>query len=538
MSTFYLRTESIKPEEIKNLSVINDQDNTIIKTLLLPDPCLLEGSRGTGKSFLLKLAELEINDKHTDSVCVYMSFNISSLIDTNDPLQFYHWMLAKTLKSLLNSLRKKGIIINSDSASLLSNDENDSSEEISVNLKDIIKLYENSFKGKSEINIDSLPDIEDVKEAIEIICKENDLKRIYFMFDEAAHVFRPEQQRQFFSLFKDLRSPYITCNAAIYPGVTYFGNSFEPLHDCIYLKLERDIRDADYIDYFKEIVFKQADESLKKIIETKLGDFITLALSAGGNPRFLLNTIRDIQQFNSSNIEQVLKNFYRIKIWSEHTDLGTKYFGHKGLIDWGRDFLENSVVPSILRYNSSRIESGKSESTIYFWIHKDAPETVKESLRLLTYTGIIRKVDSGIRATKAELGDRYEVKYGCILSLDGKPLNISKQFFSNLTITKFPEFGKNSPAYSSVIHLAKVINDEEKIFKESINNILAKSIDVLQLLTSWQKTKLKEAGILTISDLHNKSETDLIDKIYNVGPARARLMKTAVDAELLEYISG
>ncbi len=538
MSTFYLRTESIKPEEIKKLSVINDQDNALIKNLLLPDPCLLEGSRGTGKSFILRLAELEINDNFPYCVCVYMSFNISSLIDTNDPLQFYHWMLAKTLKSLLNSLRKKGISINSDSASLLSNDENESSEDINVNLKNIIKLYENSFKGKSEINIDSLPDIEDVKEAIEIICKENDLERIYFMFDEAAHVFRPEQQRQFFSLFKDLRSPYITCNAAIYPGVTYFGNSFEPLHDCIYLKLERDIRDNDYIEYFKEIVFKQADENLVKIIKTKLSDFITLALSAGGNPRFLLNTIRDIQTFNSINIEQILKNFYRIKIWAEHTDLGEKYFGHKGLIDWGRDFLENSVIPSIQRYNSSRVDSGKDESTIYFWVHKDAPETVKESLRLLTYTGIIRKVDSGIRATKAQLGDRYEVKYGCILSLDAKPLNNSKSFFTNLTITKFPEFGKNSPAYNSVIDLAKVIQEEEKIFKESIKNILSKSIDVLQLLTTWQKNKLKEANIITISDLHNKTEADLIDKIYNVGPARARIMKTAVDAELLEYISG
>lgn len=358
------------------------------------------------------------------------------------------------------------------------------------------------------------------------------------MFDEAAHVFRPEQQRQFFSLFKDLRSPYITCNAAIYPGVTYFGNSFEPLHDCIYLKLERDVRDSDYIEYFKQIVFKQADENLKNIIKTQLGYFITLALSAGGNPRFLLNTIRDIQTFNSSTIEQVLKNFYRIKIWAEHTDLGEKYFGHKGLIDWGRDFLENSVIPAIQRYNTTRIETGKNESTIYFWVHKDSPETVKESLRLLTYTGIIRKIDSGIRATKAQLGDRYEVKYGCILSLDAKPLTYSKDFFPNLTITKFPEFGKNSPAYNSVKDLANVINDDEKVFKESLNNILAKPIDVLQLLTKWQKSKLKEANIKTIFDLHNKTEADLIDKIYNVDPARARLMKTAVDAELLEYISG
>ncbi|AKK74166.1 hypothetical protein OK18_17540 [Chryseobacterium gallinarum] len=538
MSTFYLRTESIKTEDIKKLSVISHQDKEIIKSLILPDPCLLEGSRGTGKSFLLKLTEIEVEENYPNCICVYISFNISSLIKTDDHFQFYHWMLAKTLKALLNNLRKKGISIDTNSASLLSNDESENEEDISQNLKEIVKQYENSYKGKSTINIEALPDIEDVKEAIEIICKENNLDRIYFLFDEAAHVFRPEQQRQFFSLFKDLRSPYITCNAAIYPGVTYFGNSFEPLHDCIYLKLERDIRDTNYVSYFKEIVFNQSDETLKKSIQTHESLFITLALSCGGNPRFLLNTLRDISTFNSKNVEQVIKDFYRNKIWSEHTDLGEKYFGHKALIDWGRDFLEKGVIPSIIRYNDARKSSDKQESTIYFWVHKDAPETVKEALRLLTYTGIIRKIDSGIRATKAELGTRYEVKFGCILSLEPNPHNISKAFFNNLAIAKFLEFGKNSPAYNSILDLVEVINDDEGVFEKSISNILLKPISVLELLTEWQKKTLNDAGIYTISDLHNKTEAELIAKIYNVGPVRARIMKRAVDAELLEYISG
>src|SRR5690606_3683599 len=121
-------------------------------------------------------------------------------------------------------------------------------------LKSIVKAFEDSYKEQSHIDATSLPDIEDVKEAIESICSENDLERIFIFFDEAAHVFRPEQQRQFFNLFKDLRSPYIICNAAIYPGVTYFGESFETTHDCTYKKIERNIRDSDYLQYFKDIV--------------------------------------------------------------------------------------------------------------------------------------------------------------------------------------------------------------------------------------------------------------------------------------------
>ncbi|RZJ83634.1 MAG: hypothetical protein EOO20_22455, partial [Chryseobacterium sp.] len=344
---------------------------------------------------------------------------------------------------------------------------------------------------------------------------------MFFFFDEAAHVFRPEQQRQFFSLYKDLRSPFITCNAAIYPGVTYFGDSFEPIHDCIFKKLDRNIKDPDYLKYFKDIVFKQADAPLKKTINENGELFNTLALCCGGNPRILLKTIQDLIKFNTQTSNTLIKDFYRGQIWGEHTELGEKYKGHKLLIDWGRDFLENSVIPAIERYNQSRKDRNLDESSIYFWIHKDAPETVKESLRLLSYTGVIRKIDNNIRATRSELGSRFEVKYGCIIALQANPVNESLEFFKSISINKFPEFGKNHVSYSKISNLSDTI-DDEITFKESLENMLKKPISVLQLLTEWQKEKLNEIGIITLEDLHSKTESDLIDKIYNVGPARAR----------------
>jgi len=537
MSNFYLRTESIKQEDILTLSVLNDNDKDIISALISPEPCLLEGSRGTGKSFLMRVAELKIENERKNSAAIFVSFNISSLINTSDKLQFYHWMLAKTLKSLLNTLRKKGLAVSKHSAGLLSNDDSENETKIENDLKHIVKSFENSYKGGININLETLPDIEDVKDAIENICRDNKLERIYIFFDEAAHVFRPEQQRQFFSLYKDLRSPYITCNAAIYPGVTYFGDSFEPIHDCIFKKLDRNIKEADYIDYFKNIVFNQAERGLKDAIQNNITLFITLALSCGGNPRILLKTIQDLQKFNLSSVNQLIKEFYRGKIWAEHTELGEKYKGHRILIDWGRDFLENNVVPAIEKYNSTRKDKDIKESSIYFWIHKDAPETVKESLRLLTYTGIIRKVDSSVRATRAELGNRYEVKYGCIIALQSSPAAESEIFFNSLSLKKFPEFGKNHPSYIPIRELTDTVEDEST-FKESLENMLKKPIFVLQLLTNWQKEKLNEAGVITLDDLHTNTETDLIDKIYNVGPVRARLMKNAANAELLEYLSG
>ena len=536
MSEFYLRTESIKQTDILNLSVVNAADRKILDALKSNEPCLLEGSRGTGKSFLMRVAELELENENSSNVTVFVPFNMSSLITTEDNLQFYHWMMAKTLKYLLNKLRRKGVVVSSLTANLLSNDGSNTENDVEVNLKEIVKVFEDSYKGNSTLDISSLPDIEDVKEAIQIICEENSLDKIVFFFDEAAHVFRPEQQRQFFNLFKDLRSPYISCNAAIYPGVTHFGDSFELIHDCIYKKLERNISESDYLQYFKDIVFKQSDEKLKADIDRQRDLFNTLVLSCGGNPRMLLRTLQELSKFNTSNINAVIKSFYRNQIWVEHTELGEKYKGHQGVIDWGRKFLENSVVPRVVDYNNSRKEKGLDESTIYFWIHKDSPEVVKEALRLLTYTGIIRMVDTAVRATRAELGTRYEIKYGCMISLEGNPHGESPDFYKNLSIKKFPEFGKNHSSYLGSDVLLEA--DDELQYKESLRSLLKKSIDVLILLTTWQKEKLKSAGIQTIEDLHTNTEESLIEKIYGVGPARARLIKNAANAELLEYISG
>jgi hypothetical protein len=444
MKNFYLRTESIKTEDLKRIYAESDYEKNLVNALMDSEPCLLEGSRGTGKSFLLKIAEEKINSKPEGSnIAVYVSFNISSLISTKDPLQFYHWMLAKTLRKLLSVLRKKGVEFSSEATSLLSNDECESEHEIESSLKEIISQYESSYNSSKLPNTNTLPDIEDVKDAIEAICENNGIERIYFFFDEAAHVFRPEQQRQFFSLYKDLRSPYITCNAAIYPGVTFFGDSFEPLHDCIYKKVERNILDEGYIEHFKTLVLNQSDESLRKTL-TEHGElFSLLCLAADGNPRMVLKTIQNLEKINSNNVNAEIKEFYRAKIWNEHTELGEKYPGHKSLIDWGRDFIEKAALSSIVNHNQVRKDRAINQSTVSFWIHKDSPEQVKESLRLLCYTGIIKKASAGVRATRSEIGDRYEIKYGCLISLAQSPSKESIEIYSYIASNKYPEFGKN-----------------------------------------------------------------------------------------------
>lgn len=114
MSTnFIIRTEDIKSKEIKNIYVETKSDREIINKLKSNSPLLLIGSRGIGKTMLIKVAESELNSEYpTKKVLpVYLSFSKSMLV--NNPLEdknFQYWMYTKLLNEFKNSMLEKGII--------------------------------------------------------------------------------------------------------------------------------------------------------------------------------------------------------------------------------------------------------------------------------------------------------------------------------------------------------------------------------------------------------------------------------------------
>lgn len=148
------------------------------------------------------------------------------------------------------------------------------------------------------VDTSGIPDIEEVKEALEDLAEELGIKRFALLMDEAAHIFLPTQQRQFFTLFRDLRSHCVTCNAAVYPGVTSYGDTFQPTHDATMVSLNRDINDSGYVESMRQIVEKQADSTLQKKITKNGQNFSVLAYAATGNPRLLLKTVADAPNIN------------------------------------------------------------------------------------------------------------------------------------------------------------------------------------------------------------------------------------------------
>lgn len=532
MSEFVFRTEELTNSQISEFFVSSTYEQDVIDKLKAPSPVLLIGSRGVGKSFLFKVSEIQLLEEFSERkiLPVSLTFRKASLVKSSTPGQFQYWMLARICSELLRAIKKMGKFSPlGNGLSLLAGE----SLSDSSNIDRIVKEFEESWKTPEKlVDVNAIPNLDDFLNAVQDLCEELDIARIVLFIDEAAHVFLPDQQREFFTLFRDLRSPYIKCNAAVYPGVTIYGDTFEPMHDAVTINLIRNVKDEKYISVMKEMVLKQVkDSALATRLSQNGGLFTLLAYAASGNPRYLLNSIAMAERMDSKSVNQVFREYYREKQWAEHTKLSERFPGYKSFIDWGRDFLETEIISEIKKKNDAYLAEGNGKgTTLYFWIHNNVPHEVKEALRILEYSGLIYEDASGIRATRSEVGIRYMVNIGCLLAMEATPTATGLNIIKESDVRKMSEYGANQPIYK------KIQGCVAKSEAEALKAQLGKSVDLLDL-TDWQIKKLHELSINTIGELIDASEDRLKQAKY-IADVRARTIKNAGIAAVCEYLLG
>lgn len=532
MSELIFRTEELTNSQIADMYVASEYEQSIIDKLKAPSPVLLIGSRGVGKSFLFKISEIQMIQDFADKkvLPVFLTFRKASLLKTANPEQFQNWMLSRICSEVVRALKKTGKLSPiSSGLSLLAGEGADKPSRIDG----IVKAFEDSWRNPGElIDTTEIPTLDDFLNTVEDLCEELGISRIVLFIDEAAHVFLPQQQREFFTLFRDLRSPYIKCNAAVYPGVTVYGETFEPIHDAVKVSLVRNINDPNYVSIMKQMVLKQIhNSSLAATLSRRGENFTLLAYASSGNPRYLLTSISMAEKMDSASVNQVFRDYYREKLWAEHTKLAERYPGYKDFIDWGRDFLEMTVLPELKSKNEDFLDNGSGKgTTAYFWIHNNVPHEVKEALRILEYSGLIYEDATGMRATRSEIGTRYMVNLGCLLANEATPTAVGMKIVKSLDVRRMSEYGANYPVYQSI--QGRIIGTETDALKEQLD----KTIDLLEL-TDWQKQKMHEISINTIGDLISAPEDKLKQAKY-IADVRARTIKNAGIAAVCEYLLG
>lgn len=380
-----IRADDIKDEELYKLYVGSEADERILQYLINRTPTLLVGSRGCGKTMLLKVAEKRMEDDFNESriLPVFITFKEAALIEHKF---FKQWMISKILFALKRKLKKMCNILNKTKVFEEFFDLQLEKKGVSEKLDKFKTLLEESWIT-TDINLDNeikyvfndinsvhiLNEVDYFNALMEDVCDEFNISRIVFLFDEACHNFIPVQQRTFFTLFRDIRSSYVNCKAAVYPGISSYGYTFQKFHDATEVKIERSISDKDYIINMREMIRKQVDERAYNRLE-KNGELLDMLIYASsGNPRILLKSLGKATDNLSSKLKNqetinTIKEFYRIDIWNEHLLLRDKYKGHKKLIDWGREFIENKVLQDIHDKNLNNKE--KALQTIYFSVEK------------------------------------------------------------------------------------------------------------------------------------------------------------------------
>lgn len=549
MQNYIIRTEDFKDELIEKYFVETKNDREIIENLKSEHQMLLIGSRGVGKTMLLKKAEIELNKEYPEKkfLPVFMSFVKGILVNNSlNENYFRYWMLSKILNQFRNSLLFKEIITPANNPfEMLFNKNNTSNN----SLDKLIEVLEESWHKKNELsqeqiieilNIDEknfkfIDETDAIKNLIEQFCKNYSIQKVILLFDEACHNFIPEQQRIFFSMIRDLRSPYICCKAAVYPGITYYG-TLQKFHDILVKKVERNISDKDYINNMRNIVEKQSTETVFKSFSNRGKELDALIICSSGNPRLLLKSLEVASQnfkgLKTADVNKTITEFYRANIWEEHSKLANTYKGHKELIEWSRNFLENDVIPETLRKNIER----KPQQSAFFAIQRESSERVKNAIRILEYTGIIQLHTESTKV-KTNIYDRYQINLGVIIASDQTNLSVDRcaELFNNLSIKLYTEFGQNSPSFTSLL-TNPLISESLDVSNIAIESILNTSIDFLDI-TPKQKIYIKEIGIFKIKDILEKTSVELM-KARQIGPRRSSSIYECAYNAAIEYISG
>ena len=137
---------------------------------------------------------------------------------------------------------------------------------------------------------------------------------------------------------------------------------------------------------------------------------------------------------------------------------------------------------------------------------------------------------SGIRATRSEVGTRYMVNIGCLISIEAKPATSGLSIIKNADIRRMSEYVANHTFYQTI---------QGVVFEggtDALKKQFEKSIDVLEL-TEWQKKKMHEIKIDTIGELIGATEERLKQAKY-IADVRARNIKNAGIAAVCEYLLG
>lgn len=451
------RTESLDDEFIGEYFVEYSKEK--FPRLLDSEQYIFEGSRGIGKTMLMKYAALKAKESFgKDSVLgVWISFEESirleriRVVDSSiDP--FLQWTMGKILYEVLSkliNLKPKNIDkLNQRLSGIFGTDITRNYDQYSKLLHQYIELLETGDLEDNRSLKDEAPSVElskildnpsSFKKFLKSIIDDFQLTRIVLLFDEAAHVFSHSQQEKFFTFFKSLRDPQIACKAAVYPGITNYGKYFEKGQDAKELSIKWMPNNKDNVKYIKDILKKRIqayDPDYWNKLTINQAIIETICVCSNGNPRFAFHIIDELEsngsfKLKSIPMQKVINSVRKVldSKWKEFNTLKNRLVKYKTHIEEAERLTKEFIIPNLRDWNNKQRKANKHLSA-GFYLATSVYDSIPELFEVLAYSNIIL-----IDYTKKSIGHN---QYGYYVTLNPSIL------FSDLILRDVSEVGRIS----------------------------------------------------------------------------------------------
>lgn len=545
---FEERAEYLSREELKQWTVTSHKDKHILGKLKGVGSKLLFGPRGCGKSTYLRRSYFELLDER-QVLPIYVNYSRSMALEplfsdrVNALLIFRQWLLHKILNGLSVTLDELGINPHSNVCIWLTN----STERLH-------DLQSGLIVDDELLSIDKLQSI------LKIQADACGLKRIVLLLDDAAHVFSAEQQREFFEVFRQLRSRDLSPKAAVYPGVTSYSKGFQVGHEAELVQAWYEPEGEQYLEMMKSMIDLRFPEELKSLI-TGHDDVVSfLAFASFGIPRGFLNMLSQIIGADSEMPNRPTRSLaitsvkdYAESVRQVYLALSKKIPRFKNFIEIGAE-LESSVIKSIQEFNRHKNNNAKA---LYIAIKEPISNEISKVLQFLEYAGIFRRMESLSKGEKGTF-QRFSVHYAFLISSNS--LSLGKSYSLTSVVDIFSNVDKHAYVRRSV---ASLLNDNierrcvldmlactkcgtERISEEQrfcancgsqlsnasiYRELLGASIEVLPLTLNKIEGILAHTELRTVQDIINDESN--LREIPQVGPYWQAKIKTCAE----EFIS-
>lgn len=404
---FEERAEYLTREELYDWTATTKQDSHLLEKLKGPGAKLLTGPRGSGKSTVLLRAYYDLS-RNNNTLGIYVNYSKSLALEplfhrtANAAQLFRQWVLSKIIEGVYQSFCE----INAPCPD------------------DLLEQYQQSYQLIQALEAGDQPDSisnpltpSGLLDSINRWNQKAGRNRTVLLFDDAAHAFSLEQQRDFFEIFRELRSRNVSAKAAIYPGITSFSPNLHVGHEAELLEIWYRPDEPGYLEFMRKIFRLRMPQSVKEAFGDNDDLIDVLALAANGLPGGFLNMLSDSLRIDESGTRAPTRQLV-LEAVSDYADttraifesLASKLPRFRHYIEVGKE-LENSIIGVLRNFNSGRAEGEKATVVA---IAEPIPPELDKILKFFQYAGLLRPHQSVSRGKKGVF-QRFSLNYAVII---------------------------------------------------------------------------------------------------------------------------